>query len=163
MLSEVLSGDTSNREAVAAKQYWPACFGKDFRRKQTTLETSALNYGYAVIRTCLARALVAAGLLPCLGLHHDSQLNPWNLADDLLEPFRPWVDAQVRQMTFTSEDNDTLAVADRQLLANLTNEKCLLNKEQVGILTACEEVVNSLVRASRDKEPKRLAMVEICC
>lgn len=92
----VKSGDSDNREAVAAQRYWTALFGKDFRRSdQENPINGPLNYGYAVVRGGAARALAAAGLLPFWGVHHSGRVNPYCLADDIMEPFRPVVDLTV--------------------------------------------------------------------
>lgn len=89
----VRSGDPDNVEAQAARLYWPRLMGADFRRdREAEGLNAALNYGYAVLRAGMSRAVVAAGLSPALGLHHRSRLNPFQLVDDLMEPFRPLVD-----------------------------------------------------------------------
>jgi CRISPR-associated protein Cas1 len=92
----VRSGDPENIEAQAARRYWPALLGADFRRDQDTGGANAmLNYGYTVLRAGVARAIVAAGLHPGLGIFHRHPQNPMPLADDLMEPFRPFVDQSV--------------------------------------------------------------------
>lgn len=98
LAGSVRSGDTSNVEAWAAKVYWQHWLpGGPFRRDTNGRGLNALlNYGYAVMRAAVARALVAAGLLPVLGLHHSNRSNAFCLADDLMEPLRPLVDAKVR-------------------------------------------------------------------
>jgi CRISPR-associated protein Cas1 len=95
----VRSGDPENIEAQAARRYWPALLGADFRRDQDAGGTNAmLNYGYTVLRAGVARAIVAAGLHPGLGIFHRHPHNPMPLADDLMEPFRPFVDELVLQL-----------------------------------------------------------------
>lgn len=94
-LSErVRSGDSSNTEATAARLYWPALMGPEFRRVPRTREgiNGALDYGYAIVRSLVARCIVGVGLHPALGIHHQSRTNPLCLADDLVEPLRPVVD-----------------------------------------------------------------------
>lgn len=101
LAGEVHSGDPSNVEAQAAKVYWSAWLGPErpFRRDPDGDDLNALlNYGYAVLRAAVARAIVAAGLHPALGIHHANRANPFCLADDLLEPLRPFVDAKVREL-----------------------------------------------------------------
>ncbi|MEZ5708549.1 MAG: type II CRISPR-associated endonuclease Cas1 [Blastomonas sp.] len=99
MAERVKSGDTANSEAQAARRYWPALLGPDFRRDRDAEGANALlNYGYTVMRAAVARSVIAAGLHPTVGLHHANRLNAFALADDLVEPFRPLVDATVRQM-----------------------------------------------------------------
>jgi len=99
LVSQVKTGDSSNCEAIAAKIYWPTLFGKDFRRN-VDMEgiNSLLNYGYSIIRATVARSICGAGLHPTLGLFHKNQYNALCLADDLMEPFRPWVDLLVYQL-----------------------------------------------------------------
>lgn len=95
----VLSGDSSNREAYAARLYFKSLFGDKFiRDKDLPGVNSFLNYGYAVLRSSLARYVVAAGLNPSYGVGHHNKLNPFCLVDDLIEPFRPLVDAYVYRL-----------------------------------------------------------------
>lgn len=158
--SRVLSGDTDNREAVAAKEYWQALFGNDFRRKASTGTTAALNYGYALIRGAIGRSLAANGFMPALGLHHKSQLNGWNLADDLIEPFRPLVDAWVVSMATEFPWEENLSVNDRQRLVSILNQPVLIGGQALSLLTACEQVTDNLVRASREVSPPMLVLPE---
>lgn len=96
MAVDVKSGDSENHEARAAKAYWSQLFLTEFRREREGLwPNAALNYGYAVLRAATARAIVAAGLLPTLGIHHSNKYNAFCLADDLMEPYRPYVDLEV--------------------------------------------------------------------
>ena len=96
LASKVRSGDPDNKEAQGARRYWPLLFGSDFRRDAGAGGTNTLlNYGYTVLRSATARAVVAAGLHPTLGLHHQNEANAMRLVDDLLEPFRPLVDYRV--------------------------------------------------------------------
>ena len=91
--SKVKSGDSGNLEAEAARKYWPLLMGKGFVRDFEAEGANALlNYGYSIVRAMIARALVGTGLHPALGLFHHNQYNGLALADDLMEPFRPWVD-----------------------------------------------------------------------
>src|SRR3546814_5187240 len=95
----VKSGDPDNLEAQAARRYWPLLMGADFRRDRHSPGANALlNYGYAVMRATVARAIVAAGLHPTIGINHANRSNALALADDLIEPFRPLFDALVTTM-----------------------------------------------------------------
>lgn len=99
MASDVKSGDTENHEARAAKAYWCQLFLDEFRREREGMwPNAALNYGYSVLRAATARAIVAAGLSPTLGIHHSNKYNPFCLADDLMEPYRPFIDAEVVEL-----------------------------------------------------------------
>ena len=94
---KVQSGDVGNIEAQAARRYWQLLFGKDFTRNRNSDGINAmLNYGYAIIRSCVARGIVAAGLHPTLGIHHYGPTNSMCLVDDLMEPCRPLVDCAVK-------------------------------------------------------------------
>lgn len=96
LANNVKSGDSENHEARAAKYYWQSLFGDDFRRDRNAEGVnSILNYGYTVLRSLVARALMGAGLNPTLGIHHTNRLNPMRLVDDLMEPYRPMVDRLV--------------------------------------------------------------------
>jgi CRISPR-associated protein Cas1 len=95
----VRSGDPKNFEAQAARIYWRRLFGEDFRRDQNGDGINTLlNYGYAILRAAVARALSGAGLHPALGLHHRNQYNSFCLADDVMEPMRPLVDIRVHEL-----------------------------------------------------------------
>jgi CRISPR-associated protein Cas1 len=88
------SGDPDNVEAQAARRYWPLLMGESFRRDRDAPGTNGmLNYGYAILRSLCARAVVGAGLHPSVGVHHANRGNAFALADDLIEPFRPLADA----------------------------------------------------------------------
>lgn len=92
----VKSGDPQNLEAQGARYYWQRLFGKNFRRdRYSGAINSLLNYGYTILRAIVARAVVAAGLHPSIGLHHANASNAMRLVDDLMEPFRPMVDLAV--------------------------------------------------------------------
>jgi CRISPR-associated protein Cas1 len=100
LIPKVRSGDPGNQEGVAARRYWPLLFGRAFRRNPDSEGANALlNYGYTVLRATVARHLVATGLHPGLPLHHANDGNAMRLVDDVMEPFRPCVDALVRQRT----------------------------------------------------------------
>jgi len=149
----VKSGDPDNYEAQAARLYWKKLFGADFRRdpQSNELKNNALNYGYAILRAALCRAITAHGLLPAFGLHHHSQLNAFNLADDLIEPFRPVVDRKIlefsQQLHFVELNKEY-----RAELVHLLYETCLMGKQEVDLQNAMEAVVVSLVQATREKD-----------
>lgn len=97
--NNVKSNDTTNREGSAARIYWKALLGKDFvRDRYGTAPNALLNYGYALLRTAMARSLMNAGLLPTVGIFHKNRYNAFPLADDMMEPFRPFVDRRVLQL-----------------------------------------------------------------
>ena len=95
----VKSGDSDNREGLAAKVYWNSLFGNSFKRERDGCPPNALlNYGYAILRAAVARALLGSGLLPNLGIFHKSRYNAFPLADDVMEPYRPFVDEIVYRL-----------------------------------------------------------------
>jgi CRISPR-associated protein Cas1 len=103
MIRKITSGDSTNIEAQAARYYWPRMMGPDFRRDAAREgENALLNYGYTILRAATARAVVAAGLHPTIGLFHANRGNAFALADDLMEPFRPLVDCGVRTLVARS-------------------------------------------------------------
>ncbi|MFV0680957.1 type II CRISPR-associated endonuclease Cas1 [Ottowia sp.] len=141
----VRSGDTGNMEAQASAFYFPQVFGRSFHRSQTSWTNAALDYGYAVLRGACARALVAHGLLPSLGLFHSSEQNAFNLADDLIEPYRPIVDLHVAQHR-TSDDQGELLPADKVALVGLLNIDVAMPRGQMSVLASIEQATEALAR-----------------
>lgn len=105
---QVRSGDPENVEAQAARRYWPLLFGPDFRRDRTRPGANALlNYGYTILRFATARAVVAAGLHPSVGIHHHNRSDDMCLVDDLMEPFRPLIDLAVLRLVAAGTEEVT--------------------------------------------------------
>lgn len=101
----VRSGDPDNLEAQGARRYWPLLFGEEFRRDREQQGINAmLNYGYTVLRAATARAVIAAGLHPTLGIHHQNEANSMRLVDDLMEPFRPYIDYTIWRLAQSTLD-----------------------------------------------------------
>ena len=147
-------GDATNVEAQAAKLYWAALFGEGFKRHDDDSTNKALNYGYAVVRAMVARAVCASGLHPSLGLHHRHDRNTFALADDLMEPARPIVDRIVSKLRVGPFDRATKGV----LLA-ATTTKVAVRGRQSGLLEAYESVCGSLVESL--DSPGALALPEM--
>ena len=118
MAAAVRSGDPDNFEAHAAQVYFCALFGEKFIRAQNRFYNAALNYGYSILRSALARSLVSYGFLPAFGLHHRSEQNAFNLADDLIEAYRPVVDAHVLAH-YPYEPERELEPTDKSTLVSL--------------------------------------------
>ena len=137
----VTSGDKDNLEASAAAFYFPALFGTGFTRSADDGRNAALNYGYAILRGYAARCAAVYGLLPWEGLHHCSQLNQYNLADDLMEPFRPVVDLYVAANV---DEASTLAPALKHALFGLMNADILSGGQHHSVAYAMERLVQSL-------------------
>jgi CRISPR-associated protein Cas1 len=143
----VRSGDSGRMEAQAAAFYFPQLFGHGFDRSQEVWINAALDYGYAVLRGAIARGLVAHGLLPSVGIFHASEQNAFNLADDLIEPFRPLVDLHVaRQLNTVGPTATELAPADKIGLVGLLNCDVRMPRGEMTVLAAVEQATESLVR-----------------
>jgi CRISPR-associated protein Cas1 len=155
--AKVRSGDPANIEAQAARIYWTSLFGKAFRRGEEDTRNIALNFGYSLIRSALARAVTARGLLPVLGLFHRNTLNPFCLVDDLIEPFRPFVDEVIKVHISGTE---TFERAHRVKLIELLHRQITLDGEWMTISAATNECASSLVRAFREREPSLLLIPE---
>jgi len=140
----VRSGDPDNLEAQAAAFYFAQLYGPDFSRADARWTNAALDYGYAVLRGAITRGLVAHGLHPTIGLHHDNEQNAFNLADDLIEPFRPLVDLHVAQRMPLIEGE--LIPTDKQGLVALLDVDLGMPQGRMSVLSAIEYTVESLVR-----------------
>ncbi len=140
----VRSGDAGNLEGQAAAYYFVQLFGKGFHREQARFANAALDYGYAVLRGTIARGLVAHGLFPALGLFHASEQNAFNLADDVIEPFRPLVDLFVSKMT--PQPDDELHPEDKVALVGLLNVDVGMPRGKMSVLSAIEHTIESLAR-----------------
>lgn len=150
MSKRVKSGDTDNLEAQAAQRYWPLLFGKEFRRDREANDPNALlNYGYAVVRAAAARAVVASGLIASLGVFHKNRSNPFCLADDLFEPYRPYVDWRVKLLV-NEKGADALSLEDRETRASLLsifNETIKVGGRRMPLLIGVQMSAASLARA----------------
>lgn len=151
MAERVKRGDPENIEARAARHYWNSLFGDFVREDRNDLRNSMLDYGYAVMRAALARAVVASGLLPSIGLHHRSALNPFNLVDDLVEPFRPIVDQLVWRLSDHGRLNQgALSIDHRRALAGVLLETVRVRSNRMTSLAATELAGASLARVFED-------------
>ena len=150
---KVLSGDAKNTEAYAANIYWKSLFDDFTRSDEDNILNSALNYGYAVIRGCMARYIVACGLIPCFGIHHANKLNQFNLVDDMMEPYRPFVDYAVYRMDAREMNKDTKA----NLVKVLTTD-CIIGDEELNLMKTIEITAFSLAKSIRTKSEKYLSL-----
>ena len=160
---EVRSGDPDNLEGQAASYYWPRVFGDPFFRRDPAgpSPNDLLNYGYAVLRALVARALVMAGLLPIAGIHHRNQYNPYPLADDVMEPFRPLVDLWVVKWW---RDNPPPIVLHREVKAHMLQLPSLSlhhRGRHPDLLTTAASVAQNLARCYLD-EVKTIDYPELC-
>jgi len=121
-LAQIIPGDANNREGHAAKVYFNALFGMDFSRGQLNNINAALNYGYSILLSAVAREIVSCGYSTQLGIFHDNMFNHLNLASDLLEPFRPFVDYVVLHM-----DLDVFEHDEKMQLVKMLNRQILID------------------------------------
>lgn len=149
--NEIQFFDSTNREGHAAKVYFNAMFGKDFNREKDCPINAALNYGYSIILSCFNREVVCSGYLTQLGLFHDNMFNDYNLSCDLIEPFRPLVDAIVYKLNpnkFEKEEKaEILKVLNTQVEINL-QKNTVLNAIRIyskSVFKALEEQDLSLI------------------
>ena len=149
LADRVRSGDPDNVEATAAQLYFPALFGEGFGRREEDGRNAGLNYGYAILRGCTARCLAVYGFLPAFGIHHSGSLNAFNLADDLMEPFRPLVDMIVAA-EFLPED--ALTPERKRQLFNCLNLDVLSGGAHHSAVYAMERLVQSYSRALQEKD-----------
>lgn len=149
LAAQVRSGDPTNIEARAAAIYWPRLFGPGFRRNHTEPGRNAvLNYGYTILRSAVARSLAATGLTPALGLFHKNRRNAFRLVDDLMEPFRPLVDREVkRNETAWAED---LTPQGRAALAALLTGAVTTNDGEKPLYRVLGQLCHSLVEVFQE-------------
>ena len=161
MAGRVGSGDPGNVEAQAARYYWGQLWTGFKRSDEGDRRNMLLNYGYAVVRSGVARALVASGLIPAFGLHHASVSNAFNLADDLFEPFRPFVDVLAwRTAPDGAPCREPLSVGDRRTMATALLAEARMDDDVVTLLVAAERASESLVRCFDGGGPTGLDLPE---
>lgn len=149
MSTKVSSGDKENLEARAAAFYWPRVFPNipDFRRERTgEMPNSLLNYAYAIIRGVIARALSGSGILPTLGIHHRNQYNAYCLADDIMEPYRPFADALVRKILEEFENPDIEDKEVKKRLLTLPAIDVVINNQMSPLMVAASRTSASINR-----------------
>ena len=151
MTRRVRSGDIGNIEAAAAQRYWLFLFAHDFKRSRRGVwPNTLLNYGYTVIRACSARAIAAVGLHPSLGIHHRNRFDYLQLADDIMEPFRPIVDYRVVSMI---EEGATEITDDcKKELALIPSMDVLTSSGATPVMTCIHRLAASVARSYMEKK-----------
>lgn len=148
--SKVKSGDPDNYEARAAVYYWANIFSpyinNFLRNPDGTPPNNLLNYGYAILRAVVARGLVTSGLLPTLGIHHHNRYNAYCLADDIMEPFRPYVDKVVLDIVKTEQLTDELIKAHKILLLQIPVIDVEINSRRSPLMLAVQQTTASLAK-----------------
>ncbi|NCC03545.1 MAG: type II CRISPR-associated endonuclease Cas1 [Proteobacteria bacterium] len=158
LAQDVKSGDPSNMEAQAARRYWPLLFGPDFRRDRDATGVNAmLNYGYTILRSATARSVMGAGLHPSLGLHHSNKLNAMRLVDDLMEPYRPFIDCAVKHLS--DKGNENLTPETKATLAGLLDSEVATKAGMTAMRTVLQATATSLALIYEEK--KRINELEL--
>lgn len=155
----VRSGDADNNEAKAAAYYWQHLFPPAwmfYRKRDGVPPNNLLNYGYAILRACVARALVGSGLLPTLGIFHRNRYNAYCLADDIMEPYRPFVDAIVREIIEHTSQVESLTQELKVKLLKLPTVDVVLEEGTSPLFVAVQRTSASLTRCFLGEEKKLL-------
>ncbi|MFC4232649.1 type II CRISPR-associated endonuclease Cas1 [Parasediminibacterium paludis] len=159
LAGSVLSGDSNNNEATAAAYYWQNLFPPAwlfFRRRDGVPPNNLLNYGYAILRAAMARAIVGAGLLPTFGIFHRNRYNAYCLADDIMEPYRPFVDVVVRTIVDETSIVDILTQDFKTRLLQVLNTDVLLDGNKSPLLVATQRTAASLAKCFAGEQRKIL-------
>lgn len=147
--NDVKSGDSENVEARAAAYYWKCMFSDivGFTREREGIPpNNILNYGYAILRAIVARALVTSGLLPTLGIHHHNRYNAYCLADDIMEPYRPYVDELVFSIVKAHEKYDELTKELKTILLGIPTLEVVINGKRSPLMVAVAQTTASLYK-----------------
>lgn len=163
LANDVKSGDTSNRESIAARIYFDQILG-DATRHKPIWHNAALNYGYAMARSHIARHIAARGLVASQGLFHHNELNSFNLADDLIEPYRAVVDLYILENVaphHTGDPDSNLTKHDRQLAIDILNYYVIMNGKKFTVRHSVERTVESFIECIETKEADKLLLPKI--
>lgn len=147
--NDVKSGDSDNLEGRAAAYYWKNIFPSlpGFTRdREGEMPNNLLNYGYAIVRAVIARALVASGLLPTLGIHHHNRYNAFCLADDIMEPYRPYVDEMVINIMKSDIDYGELTPELKKQLLGLPVTEVIIGGQRSPLMVAASQTTTSLCK-----------------
>ena len=155
----VLSGDTTNQEAQAARYYWKMlCNEEDpffVRERFGEYPNNFLNYGYAILRATVARGLVSSGLLPTLGIHHRNKYNAYCLADDIMEPYRPYIDHLVKVIMLETSEQELTTDIKRRLL-NIPNIDLKIDGKDSPLMVGLQRTTASLAKCFEGETKKIL-------
>jgi len=147
LAKQVQSGDSTNREGMAARIYWQSLLGKGFVRDRYGEPPNFIfNYIYIVLRAAVARALTGSGLLPTLGIHHHNRYNSFCLADDIMEPYRPLADQVAMELYKANPDIIELETAHKMTLLKLLQSDVNMGKQTRPFILALSETTASLAR-----------------
>lgn len=160
LISNLLVGDATNREGPVAKVYFDSLYGKSFTRDDENLINGAMNFGYAILRSCMARIVVGNGLVTMLGIFHHNEFNSFNLVDDLMEPFRPLMDYWVNEYVINDEQ-DYLSYEARLKIIEFMSQKIKIQNKKMTIDNAMQEYVASFISAIDEQDPALLVDIKL--
>lgn len=160
LIGNLLVGDTTNREGPVAKVYFDSLYGKSFTRDDDDLINAAMNFGYAILRSCMARVVVGNGLVTMLGIFHRNEFNSFNLVDDLMEPYRPLMDYWVNKYVI-DDKQDYLSYEARLKIIEFMNQKIELQNKKMTISNSMQEYVTSFVTAMDEQDPSLLLKIKL--
>lgn len=161
--NDVKSGDPDNYEARAAAYYWRNIFptlSNFVRGREGEPPNNLLNYGYAILRACVARGLVGSGLLPTLGIHHHNRYNAYCLADDIMEPYRPFVDDLVINIMQQYPDYSELTLSIKAALLTIPSLDVMLDGKRSPLMIAVGQTTASLAKCFNG-EMRKIAYPEL--
>jgi CRISPR-associated protein Cas1 len=159
LTEKVKSGDSENHEAQAAAYYWSRLFDEslDFKRaRDGEPPNNLLNYGYAILRAIVARALVGSGLMPTLGIFHRNQYNAYCLADDIMEPYRPFVDKIVMDIVVSEKAYYFLTTEIKKILLSIPTITVEIDNKKSPLMNAVTKTTSSLAGCFEGKQRKIL-------
>ncbi len=155
-IDELLYGDESNREGHAAKVYFNALFGQDFSRNSADPKNAALNYGYTIILSCFTKEICANGYLTQIGMFHDNMFNPFNLASDMMEPFRVLVDQAIYEMRIQRFENE-----EKIALVDLLNAMVIIAGRREYVSNAIKIYCRSIFDALNERDTSLIKYYEL--
>lgn len=156
---QVKSGDSNNEEATCSYYYWQRLFPPAwnfYRKREGTPPNNLLNYGYAILRGVMARALAGSGLLVTLGIFHRNRYNAFCLADDIMEPYRPYIDHIVRGIIENTSVIDPMSREQKNMLLNVLSSDVLMDGKKSPLMVATQRTAASLTRSFQGEQRKIL-------
>lgn len=154
LLSRVQSGDPENIEGQAAAYYWPTLIDGFIRDRYGDPPNNLLNYGYAILRAMTARALVSSGMLPTIGIHHRNKYNAFCLADDIMEPYRPFMDLIVYNMFINNDLESFLSTSSKQHLLSIAQMDAKFGKKKSPLMVGMSTTTASLYKCYSGEKRK---------
>lgn len=159
LVSDLVVGDKTNREGHVAKVYFDSLYGKSFTRGDDSVINAAMNFGYAILRSCMARIVVGNGLVTMLGIFHKNEFNSFNLVDDLMEPYRPLMDYWINQNLLG--DKNYLSYESRLEIIKFMNQKIKVKGKKMSIDNSMQEFVTSFITAIEANDSDALLNIDL--